>query len=153
QPRLRGTAMKRRDLFTAAAGALVAMALAGGVAWAAIPGVGGTINGCYQKNEGQLRVIDPATDKCRPSEVAISWNEQGVAGIEGDKGDKGDPGVKGDKGDPGAPGRDGVDGRDGTSVTVEPEASGANCPMGGVKFTAANGVAYVCNARLPDPGP
>jgi hypothetical protein len=130
--------MRRRDLLSAGAGAAIATALAGGIAWAAIPGVGGTINGCYQKNEGQLRVIDPGTDKCRPSEVAIAWNEHGVAG---------------DKGDPGAPGRDGVDGRDGIGVTVEPEAPGANCPAGGAKITAANGVAYVCNALPPDPGP
>ncbi len=132
--------MRKRDLLSAAAGVVVATVLAGGIAWGAIPGAGGVINGCYQKDEGQLRVIDPATDTCRPSEVAIVWNEQGV------KGDKGD------KGDPGAPGRDGLDGRDGTSVTVGPELPGVNCPAGGAKLTAANGVAYVCNASPPDPG-
>jgi hypothetical protein len=116
---------------------VAATALAGGIAWAAIPGASGVINGCYQKVEGQLRVIDPGTDSCRPSEVAITWNERGVAG---------------GKGDPGAPGGDG---RDGTSVAVAPEPPGANCPTGGAKLTAANGVAYVCNALSgePDPGP
>jgi hypothetical protein len=132
--------MKKRDLLSAATGAVVATVLAGGIAFAAIPSAGGVIHGCYQNVEGQLRVIDPDTDTCRSSEVAIVWNEQGVQG------------EKGDKGDPGAPGRDGVDGRDGTSVTVEPEAAGANCPAGGVKLTAANGVAYVCNALPPDHG-
>jgi hypothetical protein len=132
--------MRKQDLFSAAAGAVVATVLAGGIAWAAIPGAGGVINGCYQQVEGQLRVIDPGTDSCRSSEVAIVWNEHGVQG------------EKGDKGDPGAPGRDGVDGRDGTSVTVEPEAAGANCPAGGLKLSAANGVAYVGNALPPDPG-
>jgi hypothetical protein len=130
--------MRKPHLLSAAAGAMVATALAGGIAWAAIPCPGRVINGCYKKNEGQLRVIDSRTDTCRPSEVAIAWNEQGV---------------KGDKGDPGAPGRDGRDGRDGTSVTVEPEAPGANCATGGAKLTAANGVAYVCSALPPDPGP
>src|SRR2546421_3361222 len=124
--------MRKRDLFSAVAGALIATALAGGIAWAAIPGAGGVINGCYQKNEGQLRVIDPGTDRCRSPEIAISWNQQGV------KGEKGDTGA------PGQDGRDGRDGLDGTSVTVEPEAPGANCAAGGVKMTAANGVAYVC---------
>jgi hypothetical protein len=135
--------MKKRDLLGAAAGAVVAFAVAGGIAWATIPGAGGVINGCYQKNEGQLRVIDPGTSNCRPSEVAIVWNEQGV------KGDKGD------KGDTGASGKDGHDGQDGTSAKVEPEVPGTNCAAGGVKITAANGVAYVCNAYapLPDPGP
>jgi hypothetical protein len=131
--------MRKRDLLSAAAGAAVASVLAGGIAWAAIPAAGGVIDGCYQKNEGQLRVIDPATTACLPSEIPISWNAQGIEGA---------------KGDPGAPGRDGVDGRDGTGVVVAPEAPGANCATGGVKITAANGVAYVCNGALPvDPGP
>jgi hypothetical protein len=134
--------MKKRDLFTAAAGAVVAMTLAGGIAWAAIPSAGGMINGCYQKNEGQLRVIDPGADSCHPSEIAIAWNKQGAQG------------VKGDTGQAGAPGRDGTDGGDGLGVTVTPEPAGANCPTGGVKLTAANGVAYACSALQgePDPG-
>ena len=131
--------MRKRDVLSAAAGAVVASVLAGGIAWAAIPGAGGVINGCYQKVEGQLRVIDPDTESCNPSEVAISWNEQGVQG------------EKGDRGDPGAAGRDG---RDGIDATVEPEAPGANCPAGGAKVTAASGVTYVCNGLQapPDPG-
>src|SRR5438067_9019682 len=98
--------MSKQHLLSAAVGAVIATVLAGGIAWAAIPGAGGVINGCYQKNEGQLRVIDPGNDSCRRSEVAIVWNEQGVSGD------------KGEQGDPGAPGRDGVDGRDGAGVTV-----------------------------------
>ena len=137
--------MKRRDLFGATAGAVAAFAVAGGIAWAAIPGAGGVINGCYQKNEGQLRVIDPGAESCRSSEVAIAWNQQGVKG------------EKGDKGEAGTPGKDGRDGLNGTGVTVEPEAPGQNCATGGVKITAANGVAYVCSALAyvppPDPGP
>ena len=117
------------------------MALAGGIAWAAIPSAGGVISGCHQKNEGQLRVIDPGTDSCRPSELAIAWNERGIRGEQGDLGD------------PGAPGRDGLDG---TSVTVTPEPAGANCATGGAKLTGTNGVTYVCNGLTlvgePDPG-
>ena len=124
--------MSRRDVLSAAAGALAATVLTGGIAWAAIP-TSDVIDGCYQKIEGQLRVIDPASDACRDSEIAISWNQRGL---------------KGDKGDPGKPGRDGADG---TSVTVESEAPGANCAAGGAKLTA-NGVAYVCSAEPPDPG-
>ena len=128
--------MRKRDLFSALAGAVIATAVAGGFALAAIPGAGGVINGCYQKNEGLLRVIDPGTSGCLSSEIPIVWNQQGVQG------------AKGEKGDPGAPGRDG---RDGTSVTVEPEAPGPNCPAGGAKLTAANGIAYVCSALPSDP--
>jgi hypothetical protein len=133
--------MGGRDLFGAAAGALAAVALAGGVARAASPTAGEVINGCYQGVEGQLRVVDSTAAGCRPPEVAIAWNAQGV---------------KGEKGKPGAPGRDGREGRDGAGVTVTPEPAGANCAAGGVKLTAANGVAYVCNAGQtvpPDPGP
>ena len=122
-------------------GALLGTALASGIAWAAIPSTGGAIDGCYQKNEGQLRVIDPGIDTCRPSEIPITWNSQGG------KGDKGDPGT------PGLDGHDGRDGMDGTGVTVEPEAPGAHCAAGGVKITAANGFAYVCGTTPPDPGP
>jgi hypothetical protein len=121
---------------------VIAIASTGGVAWATgIRGADGVINDCYQKNQGQLRVIDPATDTCRPSEVAITWNQQGVRG------------EKGEKGEPGAPRHDGVDGRDGTGVSVEQEGPGPNCAAGGVKLTAANGVVYVCNAASPPPDP
>jgi len=130
--------MRKRDLLGATVGAVIATGLVGGIAWAAIPDAGGVIHGCYQNVEGQLRVIDPATQSCRPAEVAISWNEQGVQGL---------------KGDPGAPGHDGRDGRDGTGVTVTPEPVGANCAMGGVSVTAANGVAYVCGVLVPPPDP
>ena len=56
--------------------------LAGGaVALAAIPDSSGVIHGCYQKNVGNLRVIDPdAGDNCRPPEIAISWNQTGPVG-------------------------------------------------------------------------
>ena len=40
-------------------------ATAGGVAYATIPGSNGTINGCYEKRTGILRVIDAgAGAKC-----------------------------------------------------------------------------------------
>jgi hypothetical protein len=130
--------MRKRDLLSAAAGAAVASVLAGGIAWAAIPGAGGVINGCHQKNEGMLRVIDSAAaEQCRSSDVPISWSARGIDGA---------------KGGPGAPGRDGVDGRDGAGVSVAPEAPGANCALGGVKIVAANGVGYVCSGPPPDPG-
>lgn len=35
---------------------------------------GNVINGCYQKNNGQLRVLI-GTGTCRPDEIAISWNQ------------------------------------------------------------------------------
>ena len=50
--------MRTRDLAAGGLGAVVAAALAGGIAWAAIPGPGGVIQGCYKQNNGQLRVVD-----------------------------------------------------------------------------------------------
>jgi hypothetical protein len=136
--------MKRRDLLAAAAGAAAALALGGGIATAAIPESGGAIDGCYQNVEGQLRVIDPQTDMCRPSELPLRWSE------EGQPGEQGSPGAPGKDG---ADGRDGRDGRDGSGVTVAPEPPGANCSSGGVRITAANGSAFLCNSGPPpDPG-
>lgn len=61
------------------------------VAGAAIPDSGdGEIHGCYQKNQGQLRVIDAeAGHACRPSEKPLVWNQEGVAGPVGPAGPTG----------------------------------------------------------------
>jgi hypothetical protein len=50
-----------------------------------------TIHGCYQKNDGQLRI----SEKCRSSEIAISWNSEGPKGDPGTNGLPGAPGVSG----------------------------------------------------------
>jgi hypothetical protein len=53
------------------------------------------INGCYKTQNGQLRVIDPATGHCLPSETAISWNQNGPTGSQGPTGPRGPTGPKG----------------------------------------------------------
>jgi hypothetical protein len=82
----------------------VAVAVGAGaasVAWAEISS-SGVITACYQKVGGNLRVVDAAAgDECRPSEQALTWNEQGP---KGDPGAQGDPGPKGDTGPPGPAG-------------------------------------------------
>ena len=67
------------------AAALLAVAA---VAGAAIPDSDdGEIHGCYQKNQGQLRVIDAQTGQaCRASEEPLVWNQQGVQGEPGPRG-------------------------------------------------------------------
>jgi Collagen triple helix repeat (20 copies) len=128
--------MRRSHLLAAAAGALAATALAGGVAWATIPGSNGTIQGCYLKVAGILRVIDPAKGQSCSStaEVPISWNQQGQsgppgapgatgpagstgltgpAGQQGLQGLAGTNGTNGQDGQAGAPGNDGINGADG----------------------------------------
>ena len=66
-------------------------ALGVGVAFAGIPDSGsGEISACYQKENGQLRVIDAEDgDECLPSQVPLQWNQTGP---QGEKGDQGDPG-------------------------------------------------------------
>jgi hypothetical protein len=87
--------MRRRfSRVTLAITAVAIVAIAGGVTYAVADiGGGGVINGCYKSQNGQLRLIDPATGSCLPSEAAISWNQTGPTGPQGQKGDKGDPGL------------------------------------------------------------
>jgi hypothetical protein len=66
---------------------------------------------------------------------------QGLQGIQGIQGSKGD---RGDKGDRGAPGQSVIG-------TVEP--AGHNCTNGGVKYTDATGVRFVCNGAPGPQGP
>jgi len=114
------------------------LALVGGVAYATIPAVNGTINGCYRNSEddqkGQLRVVSDPT-ACRPNEVPIAWSQVGPQGAEGE------PGA------PGTNGANGTDGKDGVSITTAPEPAGASCAGGGVRIAAVSGVNYVCNGK------
>jgi hypothetical protein len=83
---------------------VVLVAFAGAVTYAlADIGGGGVINGCYKSVNGQLRVIDPATDNCLPSETAISWSQTGPQGPPGPQGPQGPQGPKGDPGSPDTP--------------------------------------------------
>jgi hypothetical protein len=126
----------RRVALAVTAGAIVA--IAGGVTYAVADiGGGGVINGCYKSQNGQLRLIDPATDHCLPSETAISWSQTGPQGPQGDKGDPGPAGPqgpagpagpKGDKGDPGPQGPAGPQGIPGPQGPAGPQ--GATGPQG-----------------------
>jgi hypothetical protein len=58
-------------------------------------GSGGVIQGCYKTQNGQLRVIDPDTQACLPSETLISWNQTGPVGPQGPQGIPGPVGPRG----------------------------------------------------------
>jgi len=126
--------MSRRNIVAAAAGAVVATALAGGAAWAAIPATpGGVIQGCYDSG-GNVKVVEALP--CPKNSTPFQWNQQGL------------PGVKGDKGEDGADGANGV----GPTVSQLPEGD-TNCPTGGAALTDASGsTAYVCNGLTGDDG-
>ena len=61
-----------------------------GVAYAAIPGAGGVIQGCYDSG-GNLKVVSALP--CPKSYTPLQWNQQGV------KGDTGATGATGATGD------------------------------------------------------
>ena len=74
--------MRRRSsrvVLAVTAVAIVAIAGAATYAVAEIGG-GGVIGGCFKSENGQLRLIDPATDRCHPSETALSWSQTGPQG-------------------------------------------------------------------------
>lgn len=67
-----------RRLLVTGAVVVVGLLVAGGIAYATIPDSGGVIHGCYQKEDGQLRVIDvQAGGACRASEQSLDWSAGG----------------------------------------------------------------------------
>src|SRR5262249_25213340 len=134
----RSKTMNTRALTSTAAGALAAAMLAGGVAYATIPGPGNLYRACMLTGVGRIRLIDkslPSTNPmphCTSTETEVPWNQAGQPGPAGPQGAKGDPGTPG------------TNGSNGISVTSAAEPAGANCADGGAQLTAANGVSYVC---------
>jgi hypothetical protein len=128
----------RFRLLAGAAGAGVLALLVGGVAViASIPDSAGMINGCYKSSNGQLRVIDSATQQCASGETAISWNQVGRQGIQGPQGASGATGATGAIGATGATGAAGVAGTPGangaagaTGAQGAPGAAGADGATG-----------------------
>jgi hypothetical protein len=88
--------------------AVVAVAVAAGVALAQDTGEPAVIHACKHPSGRSLRQVSGPT-QCRRRETAVSWN---IAGAKGDKGDPGEPGA------PGAPGPAGPKGDPGTVVTA-----------------------------------
>lgn len=82
----------RRRTVALFGGLLLLGAIAGGVAWATIPGGDGVIHGCYLKSGGTVRVIDASVTNCKKTETAIWWNQSGPPGETGPQGEQGEPG-------------------------------------------------------------
>src|SRR3954451_2793988 len=128
--------------------------LAGGaVALAAIPDSSGEIHGCYQKNVGNLRVIDPSDgDKCPPPEIALTWSQTGPqgqvgpVGPQGPKGDTGATGPQGPKGDTGATGPQGPAGPQGEPGT---DVAGQMCNAGQSVTGFDSSGNIICSAGCP----
>jgi len=129
----RSTGLKRAYAVLVAGAMLVVGA---SVAYGAIPAADGTISACYDKQSGQMRIYDVATNLpkgCGPKEKAISWNVSGTPGQDGQDGQDGEDGA------------DGVSGLE--TVTVESESNSDNvkaleaaCPDGKVVVGGGAGV-------------
>ncbi len=113
-----------------AVGAALCVVLAfAGVALGAIPGAGGVISACYDKQSGQARIYDAAGGApkgCLKTETSISWNQQGPKGDRGDTGPQGPAGPAGPAGPQGSTGPAGPQG-----------PAGPAGPAGGVRAFAA----------------
>lgn len=97
-----------------AAGAAVA-AGAGGLI-----GSDGRIYACASKKDGHLRVVKKGK-RCKRTETAISWNQDGRTGARGAPGPNGVPGGSGPAGSNGTPGAPGSPGVAASTPTPAPE--------------------------------
>jgi hypothetical protein len=68
--------------------------MTGGSAYAGTPS-DNTINGCYNKVGGALRVIDAIVTQCKSNETPINWSEVGPQGPVGPTGPQGPQGATG----------------------------------------------------------
>lgn len=70
------------------AGAAAALVLAGGVAYASIPGPDGVIHGCRKTSGGDVKVVDSAA-ACPSGYAALNWSQAGPPGPAGASGPAG----------------------------------------------------------------
>ncbi len=118
---------RRRSVLVAGVAAGIA-AVAGGIAYSAIPS-GGVIHACYRNGVGTLRVIDTtAGQRCRRGETAILWDQHGTAGPAGPPGPRGATGSTGREGPTGATGAQGPAGA--TGPAGQAGATGPQGPAG-----------------------
>lgn len=121
--------MNIRHVVIAAAVVLSASVL-GGFVWAAIPGDGGLIQGCYDSG-GNVKVV--AVLPCPKGYTPLAWNQTGPSGPQGVRGPKGD---QGDRGLPGADGQDGQDGAPGPGLeTIAGRVDADGTVLEGTGFT------------------
>ena len=153
--------MKRKLIRPAFVGLAIVGALAlGGIAYATIPDGGGVIHGCYQKNQGSLRVIDTGAGQvCTSSESPLNWSQTGPQGQQGIQGEQGIQGPKGDTGPTGPSDVWSVDGYDapdkgvGAAPNEETLATTPTLPAGSYSVQAetslendtATAMDYVCD--------
>jgi hypothetical protein len=77
---------------------VAALAVTGGIAYAAIPDGSGVFSACVQKSNGGIRLVDPAAGSCQPNEKQVQWSSSGPAGPQGPQGAVGPAGPAGPQG-------------------------------------------------------
>jgi hypothetical protein len=89
----------RSKLRVAGLSAVATVVLVGGAAFATgtIPGPDGMIRGCFDRQNGNLRVVSDA-GQCRENELVTQWNQVGPQGVQGDPGPIGATGPAGPQG-------------------------------------------------------
>src|SRR5438552_11006021 len=97
----------RRKRLTGFALCVLSLVVGSGVALATVGG-NGTVDSCYARVSGTLRVVDPSVSQCRDGEARLAWaqtpaqgpkGELGAAGAKGEAGPQGPQGPKGLTGD------------------------------------------------------
>jgi hypothetical protein len=106
------------------------------------------INGCYNKTNGNLRVVDEGAT-CRTNETPIAWNEQGPQGPQGEQGPQGDPGPAGAQGDPGPAGPQGPAGNGVKTISAIVNADGTEGSLTRTGFTSVRTAPGVYEIRFP----
>jgi hypothetical protein len=126
----------------------------GGIAYASIPDSGGLIHGCFQKNNGNLRVVDSSSGKgCGPSEKPLNWSQTGPSGLTGSTGLTGATGSTGATGATGGTGPTGATGPSGAASLAA--LQGSPCTVGNIPSTldvSVNSVTGVVTMTC-DPAP
>lgn len=118
-----------RRVLAVGALAAVAVVVAAGFGYAAVAADNQTYTGCLQNGDlTNVAIGSTPVKSCPKNATQISWSQAG------------------------SPGTPGINGTNGVSVTSATEAAGANCADGGSKFTAANGITYVCNGAKGEKG-
>jgi hypothetical protein len=120
---------------------VLTLAIAGGVAYAAIPD-GGVIQGCYDTG-GNLKVV--SGPPCPKGYTSLQWNQQGP---KGDKGDTGPQGPAGPQGPQGAQGQQGPQGPKGDTGASGP-AGAAQAYTANRGYVAVAGEAVIIDTPVP----
>jgi hypothetical protein len=129
-------------------GKRLVLLIAAGVAYATIPDSQGVIHACYDKQAGQVRIVDTGPNAvpkgCGQSEVAISWNRAGPPGPVGPQGPAGPQGSAGTADAYAGIREDGTvnpaNARGITDANVTHPRTGVYC-IGGLAFTPRVGIA------------